>query len=148
MIHYLDASALVSMFCDDAHTPSVRRLLGTAERLVVSDFAATEFAGAIARLHRMAILDRTETEAIFGGFDQWSASRTQRVESLPADMTSAANLVRRLTLGLRAADALNLAIAQRLRATLVTFDQRLAAAARTLGIPAAPPPVASPGTEA
>lgn len=137
MTHYLDASALVSMFCDDAHTPAVRGLLGAADRLVVSDFAAAEFAGAVARLHRLAILDRPEAEAVLDGFDHWSASRTQRVESLPADMNAAANLVRRFALGLRAPDALNLAIAQRVRSRLVTFDQCMAAAARNLGVPVA-----------
>jgi predicted nucleic acid-binding protein len=137
MTHYLDASALVSMFCADAHTPAVRRLLHGAERLLVSDFAAAEFASAVARLHRTDLLDRDEAEAIFGGFDLWNASRTLRIEALPADMAAAAMLVRRLALGLRAPDALNLAIAQRARAILVTFDLRMAAAARSLGVPVA-----------
>jgi hypothetical protein len=43
--------------------------------------------------------------------------------------------LRRLDLGLRTADALNIAIAQRIRAALPTFDQKLAASARVLGIP-------------
>ena len=134
MTHYLDASALVSMFFADAHSPAVRGLLGGAEALVVSDFAAAEFAGAIARLHRMAALDRGEAMHVFSNFDLWCASRTRRVESQPADMAAAASLVRDLALAIRAPDALNLAIAQRVRATLVTFDQRMAAAARALGL--------------
>ena len=42
--------------------------------------------------------------------------------------------VRRFDLALRAPDALHLAVARRLDATLVTLDRRLTAAARELGI--------------
>jgi predicted nucleic acid-binding protein len=42
--------------------------------------------------------------------------------------------VRRFDLGLRAPDALHLAITRRLDATLVTLDRRLAAAANQLGV--------------
>ena len=42
--------------------------------------------------------------------------------------------VRRFDLRLRALDALHLAIARRVDATLITLDRRLASAARELGI--------------
>ena len=59
--------------------------------------------------------------------------------SLPVDIAAtdarlAYIYVRRFDLGLRAPDALHLAIARRLDATLVTLDRRLAAAAGELGI--------------
>jgi predicted nucleic acid-binding protein len=44
-------------------------------------------------------------------------------------------MLRRLDLNIRTADALNIAIAQRVGAALVTFDQKLAASALTLGTP-------------
>lgn len=137
MSHYLDASALVSIFYEDAHSGTALAQLGGMQRLLVSDFAAAEFAAAIARLHRMARLDVGEAEAIFSNFDRWNGSRTVRVGAMPPDMATAAQLVRRLALGLRAPDALHIAIAGRVRATLVTFDQRMAAAARSLGVPVA-----------
>ena len=43
-------------------------------------------------------------------------------------------LVRRLDLGLRAPDALHIATARRLGATLFTFDLGMASAARMLGL--------------
>jgi predicted nucleic acid-binding protein len=43
-------------------------------------------------------------------------------------------LARRLDLPLRTPDALNIAIAQRVGADLVTFDDRMVASARALGI--------------
>jgi hypothetical protein len=60
--------------------------------------------------------------------------------SLPVDIgASDARLayiyVRRFDLGLRAPDALHLATARRLDATLITLDRRLATAAQEMGIP-------------
>jgi predicted nucleic acid-binding protein len=59
--------------------------------------------------------------------------------SLPVDIGAtdarlAYIYARRFDLGLRAPDALHLAIARRLDATLVTLDRRLVAAAREVGI--------------
>jgi predicted nucleic acid-binding protein len=53
---------------------------------------------------------------------------------MTADIRAAKVFLRRLDLTLRTADALNIAIAQRIRAALVTFDERMAANARVLGI--------------
>jgi uncharacterized protein len=59
-----------------------------------------------------------------------------REETISADLRAAEAFLRRLDLSLRTADALNIAIAQRMRASLVTFAQKMAATARILGIPA------------
>jgi uncharacterized protein len=48
-------------------------------------------------------------------------------------------VLRRLDVNLRTPDALHIAIAQRLEATLVTFDWGMAAAARPLGMAVATP---------
>ncbi len=50
------------------------------------------------------------------------------------DMATAGRILERFELGLRAGDALHLAIARRLREPLVTFDRRLAAAAEAVGV--------------
>lgn len=52
-------------------------------------------------------------------------------------MEEAANILRRLDLNIRTGDALNIAIAQRLEATLATFDGKMAENARALGVPVA-----------
>jgi predicted nucleic acid-binding protein len=49
------------------------------------------------------------------------------------DIAFAESLIRRLDLMLRTPDALNIAIAIRVGATLATFDVRMAEAARKLG---------------
>ena len=59
---------------------------------------------------------------------------TLAAEIHAADVRLADAYVRRFDLGLRTPDALHLAIARRLDATLVTLDPRLAIAARELGV--------------
>ncbi|MGO8710884.1 MAG: PIN domain-containing protein [Rhizomicrobium sp.] len=59
---------------------------------------------------------------------------TSPVDMHAADARLANAFVRRCELMLRAPDALHLAISQRLNATLVTLDGRLASAARELGV--------------
>ncbi|MGD9616467.1 MAG: PIN domain-containing protein [Alphaproteobacteria bacterium] len=61
------------------------------------------------------------------------------MEISPADVAAATIFLRRLDLTLRTPDAFHLAIAQRLGATLVTFDRRMAGSAGTLGVAVAVP---------
>jgi predicted nucleic acid-binding protein len=67
-------------------------------------------------------------------FDLWCDHRARRAQIEPGDITRAERHVRNINLTLRGPDAIHIAIAQRLGATLVTFDQRMAAAARALDI--------------
>jgi predicted nucleic acid-binding protein len=52
----------------------------------------------------------------------------------PADIQAAAAIIRRLDLNIRAPDAIHLAIARRIGASIVTFDHRMADNAPALGI--------------
>ena len=76
-------------------------------------------------------LTRSEARDAFATFDMWPVTR---IQTEPSDMVAAAAYMRRLDLNLRTPDALNIAIAQRLSATLVTFDDRMAHNARLLGV--------------
>jgi predicted nucleic acid-binding protein len=67
-------------------------------------------------------------------FDAWRATATSPVDVHAVDVRLGYIYVRRFDLMLRAPDALHLAIARRLDATLVTLDRRLARAAKELGI--------------
>ena len=66
-------------------------------------------------------------------FDTWLARTADRIEISPADVAVATAFLRRLDPTLRAPDAIHIAIAQRVDATLVTFDRRMADSARHLG---------------
>jgi len=71
----------------------------------------------------------------FSAFEAWTARATRREQTKAADVSAAEAFLRRLDLNLRTADALNIAIAQRVGAALVTFDEKMEASARMLGTP-------------
>ena len=108
-------------------------LEGNPAPLIVSDFAAAEFASAIARRVRIRESSRRDAIQDLSDFDLWAARSTTQVETVAGDITQAARFLRRLDLPLRTPDAIHIAIAERVDATLVTFDLAMAASARTLG---------------
>ena len=143
---YLDASFLVPMLVDVAASDAVKSYLVASEQeLLVSEFAAAEVASSISRLVRMGLLTAAEAVARLSDFDGWRASTSTPTDVHPADVRLAYAYVRRFELGLRAPDALHLAIAHRADATLVTLDRRLADAARELGVSVAVPGADSAG---
>lgn len=132
---YLDASVLVGLLAPDALSARADALLrARPPALLVSDFAAAEFASALGRRVRMGELAAEKARAAFENFDAWTLQATRRVETTTADVRAAEAFLRRLDLTLRTPDALNIAIAQRMGAALATFDEKMAVAARELGV--------------
>jgi predicted nucleic acid-binding protein len=132
---YLDASVLVAVFIEDAFTSRARSFLGTQlPAVVVSDFAAAEFASAVSRLVRTDELTPDQGHAVLADFKMWRASGSDAVLVASADIAAATGFLSRLDLTLRTADAINIAIAQRLGAVLATFDMKMAASARAFGV--------------
>jgi predicted nucleic acid-binding protein len=132
---YLDASVLVALFTDDPLSGQADLLLrNRLPKVDISDFVAAEFVSAIGRRVRMEEISREQAGAVFAAFDAWAAQETRRIETISADIAAADAFLRRLDLNLRAPDAINIAIAQRLGADLMTFDEKMAASARTLGL--------------
>jgi hypothetical protein len=132
---YLDTSILLPTLIAEPTTEAVYDCLGADRQvLLISDFAAAEVASALSRLVRMALLTDADASARLADFDAWRAAMSLRVEIAASDARLAYIYARRFDLALRAPDALHLAIARRLDATLVTLDRRLATAARELGV--------------
>jgi predicted nucleic acid-binding protein len=132
---YLDASVLVGLLAPDALPARADGLLRARSAvLLVSDFAAAEFASALGRRARVGELVAEKAWAAFAGFDAWTARTARRVETTTADVRAAEAFLRRLDLTLRTPDALNIAIAQRTGAALATFDERMAVAAGALAV--------------
>jgi len=132
---YLDASVLVALFTHDLLTLRAESYLRKAvPLLVVSDFAAAEFASAVSRRVRMRLLTARDARAVFSTFDVWLAQAATRAPTTASDVAAADAYLRRLDLTLRTPDALNIALAQRFGATLATLDRKMAAAARKLGL--------------
>ena len=139
---YLDASVLIPTLVAETATEVVEAYLDAAGRVrLISDFAAAEVGSGLSRLVRMGLLGSAEASARLADFDAWRAGTSSPVEVHPSDVRLAYIYVRRFDLRLRATDALHLAIARRLDATLVTLDRRLADAAREFGIAVATPQV-------
>ena len=135
MSAYLDASVLLPTLIDEPASAAVDAyiLMGEQE-LLVGDFAAAEVASALSRLVRMGSLTLFDASARLADFDVWRAAMCAPVDLHASDLRLANAYVRRFDLMLRAPDALHVAVARRLDATLVTLDRRLAVAARELGV--------------
>ena len=135
MTCYLDASFMLPILVKDPTSAVVDSFMSTAqEKPWVSDFAAAEVASALSRLVRIGRLQAADGTACLFDFDVWRGTMTLSAEIHAVDVRLADAYVRRFDLGLRTPDALHLAIARRLDATLVTLDRRLATAARELGV--------------
>lgn len=132
---YLDASAILPFLIVEPSSETVMRFLGEADGpLAVSEFAAAEVASGLSRLTRMAALDRQVAERHIADLDTWRAAFTEDAAIEAPDVRLANVFVRRFEFGLRAPDALHVAVCRRADHTLVTLDRRLAAAAETLGV--------------
>jgi predicted nucleic acid-binding protein len=120
-------------------SPAARRAFfeQSGETLIVSDFAAAEFASVIARVARMNLIQGVAAREIFDAFDLWRSRSTDEEDVASSDIKAATAIVRRLDLNIRAPDAINLAVASRLGASIATFDRGMAQNAGILGIPIA-----------
>lgn len=139
MLAYLDASFLIALFADDAFTPNARQFLEAEEPvLLVSDFACTEFASAVAKRVRVGQFGMSGAQLALSNFDAWLPRAAQQMSITSADIKVAEAYLRRLDLTLRTLDAIHIATVQRIGATLLTFDKKMAECARVLGIPVEP----------
>lgn len=132
---YCDTSLLVAALVSEVNSVAARNWLDAhaAEALVVSDWVLTEFASAIAMKFRRGTIDQARREAIDL---RWQALLADTLRSVPIrseHFQMARTLVDTGRNGLRAGDALHLAIVLDHGFLLVTFDHDLADAARARG---------------
>lgn len=131
---YLDTSVLIALFLADTHTDRARRCISSGDEFLLSDFAAAEFSSAISGFHRIRRLDAAAAQRTFSDFDTWSARACRRVNLAPDDIRVGEQFMRRLDVALRTPDALHVAAASRLGASLATFDVGMAQAASRLNV--------------
>ena len=137
---YFDANVLVTLFVIDPSSARAEAFLSSQpEIVVVSDFSVAEFSSAVGRRVRTHDLTREDGQLAFSNLDTWVARSAYRQEITTADVDAANRILRRLDVNLRTPDAIHIAIAKQLEATLVTFDRSMAASARALGIAVATP---------
>ncbi len=82
----------------------------------------------------MRELTKIAAKAAISNFDSWRRDESQIVALAARDVVAADGFLRRLDLTLLAPDALHIAICQRIGAALATFDEKMAASARVLGV--------------
>lgn len=131
---YLDTSVIVALLTIDPLTARADEfIVRMREPLLVSDLAAAEFASAIARRVRTREISADQARSDLSDFDLWSFRSAQLIEVDASDVATATAFLRRLDLALLAPDAIHIAAARRLDATLVTFDRQMADSARAIG---------------
>jgi predicted nucleic acid-binding protein len=138
---YVDASALAKLYLPEPQSERLNRALQGRTDLLVSDLALTEIVSALARRRRAGEITLTAVNRIYRAvLGDIEDGTLRRMDLLAESHRDAERLL--LTLDetpLRAADALHLALALEGDAgTLATFDLRLAAAARAVGLPVFP----------
>jgi predicted nucleic acid-binding protein len=130
---YLDASFLVALLVEESGSTAADLWWQTAAGdRIISSFAAAEVAAAISGGLRKRRFTEGQAGAALDDFDLLR-SVCDPVVPGPEAFDLAETLVREFSLKLAAPDALHLASAMVADAALVTFDARLADAARATG---------------
>ena len=129
---YVDTSVLVALLTNEATAKRIMKWLAEESRPLVSgDWCVTEFASALALKQRTSQIDQRQRNAVWREFNEFCDGTIRLVPLGREVFSDAATLVHKSKNGLRAGDALHLALAVRLQvAAFFTLDARLAESAK------------------
>ena len=131
---YFDTSLLVAALASEAATPRAQEAINEATTIAVSEWSLTEFAAAFSIKLRMRTVSETDRATARRRLQRYIA---QNFELLPVNgshFRQATAFADDHHSNLRAGDALHLAIAAEIGATVWTLDQRMAAAGPLVGV--------------
>lgn len=137
MSYYLDTSAVVAALVAEPHSPAILDWLAAMEpgTVFISDWSHTEVASALSLKVRTGALTLELRAAATSAWQTMHSHNFPTLAVLPEHFDVAANFASQPDLGLRAGDALHLAIAREGAHNLVTLDHAMADAALQLGVP-------------
>jgi uncharacterized protein len=133
---YLDTSVLVAVLTREPETARMQSWLAAQEpeRLAVGDWLVTEFSAALSIKLRSGQIEAVHRADALATFARLCADTFTIVPVSRLQFRTAARFAGQFALGVRAADALHLAVCADHGATLCTLDRRLGMAGSALGV--------------
>lgn len=135
---YFDTSFLVPLFLEEATSTKVEQFLKRKSglELAISHWTRVEFSSLLAREVRLGALERRTAIAVDAQFEVVAAESFAIFLPSAEDFDLSKEYLRRFATGLRAGDALHLAIATNRGAGMIySLDRGLLKAGRKLGLP-------------
>jgi hypothetical protein len=134
MLH-VDASVLVAAFTVEKESLRMREwLIGQRPgELAISDWTITEFSSALSLKLRTKQVGMPQRNNALAGFNLLIADSFKVLAITSAQFRSAAQIADQHALGIRAGDALHLAVAIDHSAMFCTLDRRLAEGGKAIG---------------
>lgn len=137
MTIYLDTSVLVSVYIPEKHSENILNLLAQSkERFSISRLTETEFFSALALKKRNKELSQADVNSVTVLFHQHMSQLIyEKIYITDTVFETAIHFLTSYKTHLRTLDALHLACASNLNATIITADKILAKSAEQLHVP-------------